>query len=372
MRNFLSLFSVLHFVVSVTAKGRGGGGGGGSIDDNWDAPVTIKVAMAFEIIYFIILLGAFITIWRRLHLVPPGRYTRAPYVLLTIALAYLLSAIYTRINDGGGSISTYYDGPDRGLHGLNAFNWFVVNIDTAFRPAVCLWLVHLRGNLARKVQNAPQPWVSQFWKRILDWSLVAITYLLETWSMGVTAHAYAQDDSGQMNSDRFWAYIDMNRGLRFTILTFILLLAIDIIVSFIALKVVQKRMNFIDPITTRLLVAVLPFVAIYFIQSLVVTVYPEGRSMTLEEFYGLELAGVILSGLCRVGIICGLLSTMTIPDAVWAPGQAIPNKEDISMSQQPQQPFYQPSWQIPHTMPAPGQYPQPGQYQPPQNPPPTH
>lgn len=137
--------------------------------------------------------------------------------------------------------------------------------------------------------------------------------------MGVTAHAYVQDDAGQMTIDRFWDFIEMNRRLRLTLLSFTSLLAIDIIVSVIALKVVQRRMNFVDPITTRLLIGVLPFIAIYFIQSLVLAVYTDGRLIALEEFYRLDLAAVILNGLCKVGIICGLLSTMTIPDVVWAP-----------------------------------------------------
>ncbi|CCA73926.1 hypothetical protein PIIN_07879 [Serendipita indica DSM 11827] len=98
--------------------------------------------------------------------------------------------------------------------------------------------------------------------------------------MGVTAHAYVQDDAGQMTIDRFWDFIEMNRRLRLTLLSFTSLLAIDIIVSVIALKVVQRRMNFVDP-------------------SLVLAVYTDGRLITLEEFYRLDLAAVILNGLCK-------------------------------------------------------------------------
>ncbi|CAG7847275.1 SubName: Full=Uncharacterized protein {ECO:0000313/EMBL:CCA69422.1} [Serendipita indica DSM 11827] len=358
------------------AKGRGGGGGGSgsiSIDDNWNVPGTVKATMAFQIIFFILILTEFIAIVRRLRFVPSGRYTRAPYILLAIvtsilSLAYLLWAIYTRISTGGSSV------PDTALHGLGAFLNSLLTIDNAFRPAVCLWLVHLRSNLARTTQGkTTKPWISQFWKRIVDWSLVTILFLIGISLMAVIANEWALIDSHQLNSDGYRAYFSVRRGLYFTSVAFGVLLAIDIMVSFITLKVSQKRMNFIDPISTRLLVAVFPFVFLDFLEYLVFAIYPETHTVYGYDINAFNLADTIISGVCRAGIIWGLLSTMTISNVLWTPG-APPVFGTGYMPMQPQklqQSFYQPPWQNSPSMSAPGQYPHMSQHQPPQNPPPT-
>ncbi|CCA69423.1 hypothetical protein PIIN_03323 [Serendipita indica DSM 11827] len=374
MKLWLSFVSLLSLVVGSMAKGRGGRGGGGSIDDNWDVPGAVKATMAFQIIFFIFILSEFITIIRRMRFVPPGRYTRAPYILLAVvagplAFAYLLWAIYTRISTGGSSV------PYTALHGLSSFTSFLLTIDIAFRPAVCLWLVHLRSNLARTTQGkATKPWISQFWKRIVDWSLVTILFLIGISLIAVTANGWALSDAGQLSTAGMRAYLSVRRGLGFTIVAFSLLLSIDITISFITLKVSQKGMNFIDPVSTRLLVAVLPFVLIDLLETLVVTIYPETHMPYEYNVLALNLADVIINGVCRVGIIWGLLSTMTIPNVLWTPG-VLPGKVGEYIPQQPQQPqqsFYQPPWQNSPSMPAPGQYPHPGQYSPPQNSPPGH
>lgn len=77
MKPWQSCVSFLPFVVGSLAKGQGGRRGSSFIDDNWHVPGTIKATMAFQIIFFILILGEFITIVRQLRFVPPGRYTRA-------------------------------------------------------------------------------------------------------------------------------------------------------------------------------------------------------------------------------------------------------------------------------------------------------
>ena len=130
-------------------------------------------------------------------------------------------------------------------------------------------------------------------------------------------------------------------------------------------------------VSRRLIVGILPFVFVDFIESLVVTIYPE---VNLDYTgFAIYVTDVIIGGLVRVGIIWALVSTMTIPNAIWVPSAAPPAAAPpgagagyMPQPQQPQQSFYQPPWQNSPSMPAPGQYPHPGQYQPPQNPPPAH
>ncbi|CCA73925.1 hypothetical protein PIIN_07878 [Serendipita indica DSM 11827] len=377
------------------AKGRGGGSSGsgsGSIHDSWSAPGTIKAAMAFEIIYFVVILGEFIIICRRLRLVPPGRYTRAPYILLAIvagalALSYLVSAIVTRISSYELGIPDH-DYPIETMRGLNTFDWFLKNIDASFRPAVCLWLIHLRVNLAGKAEGSTStPWMEHLWKRIVDWSLVAINFIIDTCWMGIIADGYIFYTSNYLVPANFFYYTRSWRELNLADLSIELILTLNVIVSLIGLGVSQKKKKFNDAISTRLLAIVLPFLIIGFLETLIIPIHWQTTAHTIPglvgtfhldsylpiflgtptEFFPTELAGIIISGLCRVGIIGGLLSTMTIPNTTWSP--AIPSdsvEAPGSMSQKPSQSLHQPSWQMAPF--AQGRYPQ---YQPPQYPPPT-
>ncbi|CCA69421.1 hypothetical protein PIIN_03321 [Serendipita indica DSM 11827] len=264
-------------------------------------------------------------------------------------------------------------GPYTTLHNLASVVNFLLPIDWAFRPGVCLWLVHLRGNLSRITQSkTTKPWISQFWKRIVDWSLVVIVFLVGISQMAVLANKWVLLDRHQLTPTEYRTYLNVDRGLKFTSVAFGVLLEMNVIVSFIGLKVSQKRMNFVDPIATRLLVAVLPFVLLDLLEYLVFPIYAETHKVNDYDPNSLTLADTIISGVVRVGIIWGLLSTMTIPNVVWGPGVAAAGLGYMPQRPQPpQQAFYQPMWQHSPSIPPPGQRPHSVQYQSPQNPPPT-
>ncbi|CAG7850493.1 SubName: Full=Uncharacterized protein {ECO:0000313/EMBL:CCA76852.1} [Serendipita indica DSM 11827] len=307
----ITLLSILPFVGGVMAK-QGGG--------SWDAPAAVKAMMVFEIIWSVILFGLFVTIVRCLRLVPPGCYTRAPYILLSIvagaaSISYLLSGILLRIPRSGSGLSF------RVAYGLNTFAASLSYIDFAFEPAVCLWLIHLRGRLTNTTEGKTfDPWVSQSWKRFVDWSLVAVTFILSISMTAIMTNAWIKYAVKHLDFDQFSHYLLVNRGLNFAVVAFGSLMSIDVIISLVALKVTQRRVYFIDPLTTRLVVAVLPFVIFKFIESLAITVYPESSAMRYTDYYVLNLVSIILGGVCSMGIIGGLASTMTIPSVLWAPG----------------------------------------------------
>ena len=154
-------------------------------------------------------------------------------------------AIHTRINTDIRSNASRTT-----LHNLSSFFNFLFDIDIAFRPGVCLWLIHLRGNLARVTQaKTSKPWVSQFWKRIVDWSLVAMVFLFAISNMAVTANLYTLDSANLLSYSGYRNYLNVRRGLAFTVLAFALLQMINITVSLFALRASQKSMNFIDPVS---------------------------------------------------------------------------------------------------------------------------
>ena len=84
-------------------KSRGGGGGNGSsVSDDWDAPPLLKAQMAFEIIWFIIVLYLILALIKVLPNVPSRH--RQPYILLLVSAIFLdigliMHAISIRVDD---------------------------------------------------------------------------------------------------------------------------------------------------------------------------------------------------------------------------------------------------------------------------------
>ncbi|KAG8821339.1 hypothetical protein FRC17_009849 [Serendipita sp. 399] len=291
--------------------GRGGGGSSlGSISDNWDAPPQVKAQLAALIIWCIIIIVQFGLILTRLKFLPTDRIARAPYILLSIvaictAFAYLLWSILLRVESMSSQTAT----------NINALTSFLFCIDTAFRPAVLLWLVHIRGQTTYRVLGKQAKlWVTQFWKRIVDWSLVAITFLFGISAMAV--YAQYRQMRLQLTSAAINNYIKAYNGLSWTVIAFSTLLSINVIVSLVTLKVSQGRAKITDLVIHRLVIAAIPFIALDVFMDLFVNIYTEVALLTLEKYYGVNLASAILSGIARVGIIGVLLSTMKLPQAI--------------------------------------------------------
>ncbi|CCA73378.1 hypothetical protein PIIN_07332 [Serendipita indica DSM 11827] len=243
-----------------------------------------------------------------------------------IVSSYLLSAILRRTSRAESNVSLTL------LHNLGLIVNFLWNIAFAFEPAVCLWLIHLRGKLTTTTEGkSVNPWVSQLWKRIVDWLLVALTFIISIVLIAILAILWTQLDQGRRNSGQT---MDLHHVLGITTTALGPVLTVDIILSFICLKVSQRRVQFADPVTTRLVVVVLPFVTIGLIEFLVNTILPYTYALRKEADFNLfNLLIAIIDGVCRVGIIGGLLSTMTIPNAFCVPGTttsalALPVGED--------------------------------------------
>jgi len=82
------------------SRGGGGGGGGGSVIDDWNAPPLTKAQMAFEIIWFCIILYLISTLIKVMRNVPSRE--RQPYILLLISailfdIALVIHAVTIRI-----------------------------------------------------------------------------------------------------------------------------------------------------------------------------------------------------------------------------------------------------------------------------------
>ncbi|KAG8821338.1 hypothetical protein FRC17_009848 [Serendipita sp. 399] len=186
-----------------------------------------------------------------------------------------------------------------------------------FTPGIILWLVHIRGAALYEARQGGGrgeglPFVSQMWKRGIDWALVSITFILL-----IALHGYSLDKNlafvrsrGHPGSgDRYLEEVKvMNRLLHGTA-ALILLLAINVIASLFALLAAQKRAAFKDPVINYLLILAAPFVFISAFSWLFFDIW----SRTHPGYNGASnLAFSFIDGLSQVSIIAGVTYTVRI------------------------------------------------------------
>jgi hypothetical protein len=308
-------------VTSAMAKGRGGGGGSGSgvsINDNWDAPGVVKAQMAFNLIFFIVGLVQLAYVLKNLPKIP-SIAARAPYILLAVVILFtvalhLTSAIYIRIVEDLLRETAYQ---------ISLTMQFFYAVDTAFRPAVILYLIHNRaGLLLATLANKTHPLTSQIWKRILDWVLVGITFVFYIAYMGVNGTYYASLVNGTATNSQYRQYLNANRGLGHTLTAMVVLFAIDIIFSLITLFIHGKRAQAADLVVKRLLLVVAPVFALFAIATLAFDIYYSTNLITNMTYAIANLIGIIVEGFCQVAITAGIISTMTLSGVQWTAQQA--------------------------------------------------
>jgi hypothetical protein len=147
---------------------------------------------------------------------------RGPYILLAVVtfcltLYNLLAALYTRVR--------YLN--SRTASNLIPASTFFWNVDAAFRPAVVLYLLHQRGDVLRAVKaNTITPLSTYIWKRVLDWVMAGLAWVMYTGAMAAAASRMANFYG--INWTRLYY---ASRGLGETGLTLMLLLIINLVVS---------------------------------------------------------------------------------------------------------------------------------------------
>ncbi|KAG8811995.1 hypothetical protein FRC18_003144 [Serendipita sp. 400] len=338
----------------ILAKGRGGTSGGGiSIDASWYAPPLVKTFFAFQIIWFILLLIESLLILRGLKLISKSpRSSKAPYVLAALvaveaSIYHLIGGIYTRQS---GLLDFIYNPPSKRRY-LSAIT-FLFSINISFQPMVLLWLCHLRGvltSIGSDTKENKNSFVASTWKKTVDWSLFVILFAI--------SFAYSSLRTIDYNSIITSAQLNAIEGLNRTKEAFIVVFAINIVVSLICLKVAQRRAGVADKVVTRLLVISVPFVVINAAETIATEILTSTRFRTgmgteiyvvnsLIHPYGdyelkFPLAVIIIEGTCRVMIFAGIIATMKFASA---PQSASYNKDSVvntgGYSANNQYPFY--------------------------------
>lgn len=312
-----TLASLLLFVASAIGKARGGGGGG-SIDDGWDAPGNLKAYFAFLIIWAIVALVQLIYILKNLSAIP-SMAARGPYILLAfvticVMLYYLLNALDYRLD-------ILDDIAENSLYTAVTFFW---SVDAPFRPMVVLYLLHGRGDILRAVKARTMiPLSTYLWKRILDWVLTALAWVMYIAEIGVTATRLDDIYGAYYYPRQSAALLRAGVGLGNTGLALTLLLYINLIVSTIV-QFVQGKGTSGDLVTSRLLKVIVPLFVLYTIEVLAFNIYSQVTTFELDGLYTFDLVNVIIDGGLTAAITSALILTMTIPGVHWTPETAVP------------------------------------------------
>lgn len=224
----------------------------------------------------------------------------------------------------------------------------------AFQPAAVLLLLQQRGSiLGASKGNAVSPFSSLLWKRIVDWVLIGLTFIIYIASMGnYAAYATAMDTGYSTRS--FSAYMAASKGISYAGTALGLLLFLNVIITSIVLFVQAKRAQWTDPVTRRICHIGVPIFAIFALDWLIFTIYfANAVFYSADAVYTADLPEIIIEGVCRLGITTLLIFTMGLPGVEWVPTGGAPSYLETpgqwSNGKQegnqppfiPQQPYYQ-------------------------------
>jgi hypothetical protein len=164
--------------------------------------------------------------------------------MVMFPVAYLVDAVYTRIR---------LDAEFTLVAGLDTFVSVFFDFLIPFQMhAVLLYIAHQRGFLFQASQGKGiKPLAAQLWKRILDWALVAITFVLLISSTAIAAveNHVIEENHQSLSEAEYLKYTHLLEGFSHAITGMIVILAIDVFVTLLTLWLAQRRFQFRDPVS---------------------------------------------------------------------------------------------------------------------------
>ena len=217
-------------------KSRGGGGDGSSAIDNWDAPPLIKAQMAFQIIWFCIVLYLILALVKVLRNVPSRH--RQPYILLLVSailldISLIMDAVAIRIDDTlfgmtysvlSSTIILFYQQP------------------VALFTMAGLWVFRKRSHLIIYGPGATGvPYAGQMWKFVVDWTIASFSLLsiVLAFIVYVTANGLYWDFF--INYLHYRSFYNVTIGFTYAEYGFYFLLTIIFVITAITLSGAFKR-----------------------------------------------------------------------------------------------------------------------------------
>ncbi|KAG8825421.1 hypothetical protein FRC17_008661 [Serendipita sp. 399] len=338
----------------------------------WDTvPLLVKVIFAFEVLWFILFFFQFVFILVRLRVVKSSnsstnparrpsrmrkRVSKAPYLLAafvagSLSLLYVLSAAHTRLTSTTTSQTPSQTGTGAGtgtsgasstdeetirrrqlrILQLESVIRYFFNIDISFRPLVLLWLCHLRGILptaataaaasgsssstatTTEEKNATKKkdsFVASMRKQFFDNAFVTILFIVSDGHAAYTTWVNGAAYGGKLSQPEEQHARGILKSVNRVVIALVVLLAINVLVSLIALKMSQKHAKVADPVVNRLLLISLPFVLLEALETPIAEIF-----MATQDDYdalGFSLALIVLEGFSRFMILVGVISTMNV------------------------------------------------------------
>ncbi len=217
-------------------KSRGGGGGGSSGIDDWDADPLLKAQMAFEIIWFCIvlyLISALIKVLRNV----PSRH-RQPYILLLVSailldIGLLIDAVAIRIDD------TIFGPTFIALRSTNNLLW---QQPKALFTMAGLWVFRKRSHLIIYGTGATGiPYAGQTWKFVVDWTIASFSLLFLVLAISVATAGYMLYWDDVIGYAYYLSLYDAQVGLSYAQLACYCILTIMFVITAITLSGAFKR-----------------------------------------------------------------------------------------------------------------------------------
>jgi len=216
-------------------KRKGYGGGDGTID-NWYAPSLLKALMAFEIIWFYVVLYMITALIRVRRNVPSQH--RQPYNLLLctaslFALGLIVDAAYNRMRDTMFGI-TYI-----------AFSCIVGPLSGQPKALIImagLWIFHKRSKLVIYGGGTKgNPYAGQTWKFVVDWIISASILLFVVVSVIVGAVGYSLYYDDIIYRSEYYRFTDAKKVLIYIGNAFYFILTIVFVFTGFTLRSAFKR-----------------------------------------------------------------------------------------------------------------------------------
>ena len=229
-------------------KRRGRSRGGGSLGiDNWDAPPLLKAQMAFEIIWFCIILYLISTLFKVIGNV--GSRQRHPYILLLVSailldIALIMHAVEIRISDTM-SPSDYM--------ALDSTSFLLWTQPTVLFTMAGLWVFRKRSQLIIYGKGARGiPYAGQMWKFVADWVVTSCSLLFLLLSILVGAVGYSLLFNHVIDSFDYRRFTDAENGLSYVRFAFYFILTIVFVVTGFTLSGTFKRQTGRPDVVRRL------------------------------------------------------------------------------------------------------------------------
>jgi hypothetical protein len=174
---------------------------------------------------------------------------RRPFIILTVlilalGIGYIAGAFAIRLSTEillVVSVDT--------VNSISFVDDFFYFINSAFLPIVPLSLIHVRGSALRSSQGTTfDPLMSRKWKKIFDWALVGLNYILSIVYFSLLVYrisAFNHDEIDEETDDKLATH---STRLYDAILAFKLASCLDVIISSIIMFVQTKKQSLTDPV----------------------------------------------------------------------------------------------------------------------------